>query len=107
MRARVPMSLVLLALAACVDGMGWELGKISFSLAISVMCSEVKTIFPLPQHAWGKRPAAAPSRSHPSLQRMRAAASARVQRIPSPYQSVRRKLRSGIPCDLFSGEDVT
>lgn len=76
LRARVPMRRVLLVLAVCAEGDGWELGRISLSLAISAMCSEVNTILPLPQQACGKRPAAAPSRSHPSLQRMRAAASA-------------------------------
>lgn len=91
MRARVPMSLVLLVLAACVAGEGWELGKISLSLAISAMCSDVKTIFPLPQHACGNRPEAAPSRSHPSLQRMSAAASEGSKN--SKFISVRSRSR--------------
>ena len=51
-------------------------GRISLNRAISAMCSDVKMIFPFPQHGWGKRPLEAPSRSHASVQRMRAAASA-------------------------------
>jgi hypothetical protein len=51
-------------------------GRISLNFAISRMCSEVKMIFPFPQHAWGKRPLVAPSRSHDSVQRIKAAASA-------------------------------
>ena len=69
------MSRVLVA-APLAAGDRCAPGNISLSLAISAMCSDVKTIFPLPQHACGKRPAAAPSRSHPSVQRIRAAASA-------------------------------
>lgn len=51
LRALVPMSRVLPALAVCPADDGWEPGKISLSLAISAMCSEVKTILPLPQQA--------------------------------------------------------
>lgn len=51
-------------------------------------------IFPLPQHAWGKRPLVAPSHSQDSVQRMRAAASAGSKNSMSMETSIGKDLVS-------------
>ena len=73
---RVPISRSFAAGRLTESGDALLPGRISLNFAISNMCSEVKMIFPFPQHAWGKRPLVAPSRSHDSVQRISAAASA-------------------------------
>jgi hypothetical protein len=73
---RVPISRSFAAGRLTESGNALLPGRISLNFAISRMCSEVKMIFPFPQHAWGKRPLVAPSRSHDSVQRISAAASA-------------------------------
>jgi hypothetical protein len=92
--ARVPISLSLAAGRRLTAREPLLPGRISLNFAISRMCSDVKMILPLPQQAWGKRPLLAPSRSHDSVQRMRAAASAGSKNSMSMGTSIRKKVVS-------------